>query len=62
MIVRMVCRYRSQISEIESSMKQTWEEKSKLSAQYESERLKLVSAVVISILSITVKPCVCAYC
>ena len=40
-------RYRQQISEIENSMKQTWEEKAKLSVQYEDERRKIVSRVAI---------------
>jgi hypothetical protein len=40
-------RYRQQILDIESSMKQTWEEKAKLSAEYENERVKLVSLCVL---------------
>ncbi len=35
-------RYKQQISEIESSMKQTWEEKMKLSQQYDVERQRIV--------------------
>ncbi len=35
-------RYRQQIQDIENSMKQTWEEKTKLSVEYEAERRRIV--------------------
>ncbi len=41
-----VSRFKSQISEIENSMKQTWEEKTKLSAQYDAERRRMVRSTV----------------
>ena len=37
----VLCRYKGDIEELEFAMKQTWEDKAKLSRQYEAERARL---------------------
>lgn len=38
-------RYSLMIADLEHTMQQSWEEKAKLSAQYEEERLRMVRAL-----------------